>query len=295
MSQPPKSPTVRRRRLASELRRLRRAAGISLEAAAKHLDLAHSSLSRIETGQAAIRPPYVDSLARLYGVPDEQREALIRLARDAKQRGWWQSYADVLSDQYSTYIAFEAEASAIRTYEPHTMPGLLQTEDYARALTAAQLPEATAEEVERRVKVRMERQTRLTENGLRFWAILGEPALRYLVGGPEVMRAQLAHLVETAKLPHVTIQVLPYAAGAHPGMGGPFVILSYPESSDVVYLENLTRSLYLEEDEELEQYNHIYEHLRAAAVRPGDSTGLIAAALRPLAGQADERERGRGR
>jgi transcriptional regulator with XRE-family HTH domain len=270
------NPTIRRRRLAAELRRLRKAAGISLEDAARHLDLTHSTLSRVETGQTGIRPPYVESLGRLYGVGDADREALVQLARDARQRGWWHAYSGVLSDQYSAYIGFETEATSIRTYEPQTVPGLLQTEGYARALTTAQLPEASNDEIEMWVGVRMARQERLAaDDAPRLWAILGEPALRYLVGGAQVMREQLARLVELSELPHVTIQVLPYSAGAHPGMGGPFVILSFPSDPDVVHLENLTSSLYLEGQEELDRYILIYEHLRATASRPDESRHLI--------------------
>lgn len=273
---PRPSPTVRRRRLASELRRLRKDAGISLEDAARHLDLTHSTLSRVETGQAGIRPPYVDALARLYGVNDTERDALVQLAREARQRGWWVAYSDVLSEQYSAFIGFETEADSIRTYEPQTIPGLLQTEEYARALIRAQLPDATPENIERRVRVRMERQARMTANDPpHLWAIIGEPAIRYLVGGPAVTRAQLDHLAEMAELPHLTLQVLPYSAGAHPGMGGPFVILGFPTDADVVYLENLTSGLYLEGEQEVKRYNLIFDHLRATAARTDESRRLI--------------------
>ncbi|MFI5952607.1 helix-turn-helix domain-containing protein [Cryptosporangium sp. NPDC051539] len=282
MAQRP-SPTVRRRRLAEQLRRLRKAAGISLEDAAEHLDISHSALSRIETGQATARTAYVDTLARLYGVDDRQREALVRLAREARQRGWWHPYNDVLNDQYAAYISFETEAVSIRTYEPQTVPGLLQTEAYARALVTAQLPEASADQVDKRVQLRMERQARVrSDDPLRLWVILGEPVLRYQVGGLDAMRQQLEHLLEVGERPHTTIQVLPYSAGAHPGMGGPFVILGFEDSADVVYLENLTSSVYLEADSEVAQYTLTYEHLRAAANNREQSGQLIQRALREL-------------
>lgn len=269
--------------MAAELRRLRKAAGITLEEAAHHLDVTHSTLSRVETGHAGIRPPYVESLLRLYGVDEAERDALIKLAREARQRGWWQAYSDVLSADYSSYVGFETEATSIHTYEPQTIPGLLQTEPYARALTRAQEPDFSPDEVEPRVKLRMERQARLDgEDSVRFWAILGEAALRYEVGGPEVMREQLERLLDAAEPPNVTIQVLPFAIGAHPGMFGPFVVLSFADFPDTVYMEHLTRSLYLEEEEEIERYRLVFEHLRAVAVSPEESRKMITRTLREV-------------
>lgn len=281
------SPTVRRRWLATELRRLRKSARVTLEDAAKHLDLTHSTLSRVETGQATIRPPYVESLLRLYGVPESERELLVQLAREARQRGWWESYDTVLLEQYSAYIGFETEASSIRNYEPQTVPGLLQTEQYARALTRAQLPDVTAREVDDRVAVRLERQTHLKgADSARLWTVIAEPALHYMVGGSEVMREQLLRLLDVSSQPNVNIQVLPFSAGAHAGMAGPFVILGYENYPDVVYLENMTSSLYLEKEPQVEIYTRAYEHLRAVALSPEETRKMIAKAAEELPASA---------
>jgi transcriptional regulator with XRE-family HTH domain len=262
------TPTVRRRRLAAELRQLRKDAGVSLDDAAKHLGVSPSTLSRVETGQTGIRPPYVDALARLYGVKDSERDAMVLLAREARQRGWWHVYG--LPEQYAAYIGFETEASSIRTYEPQTVPGLLQTEDYTRALTTAQFPETTPAELDQLVQVRRERQERLTS--LRLWVIIGEPCLHYRVGD---LDDQLRHLLGLMELPNITIQVLPYSAGAHPGMGGPFVLMGFPTDPDIVYLENLTTSLYLEGEADVGRYTLIFDHLRATALSQEETRRMI--------------------
>ncbi len=278
-----RGPNLRRRRLAAELRRLRVEAGITLEDAARHLDLAHSSLSRVETGHATARLPYVDSLLRLYRVPEGDREPLLQLAREARQRGWWTAYGDSLSNDYSAYIDFETEALSIRNYEPQTVPGLLQTESYARALIRGQSPDLSADETERQVTVRAARQERITgDEPARLWAIIGEPVLHYQVGGRGVLGEQLQHLLDMSEPPHIQIQVLPFTAGAHPGMASAFVILGFEGFPDVVHLENLTRGLYLEEGDEVRLYAETYEHLRAVALSPGDSRALLTKRLKEV-------------
>lgn len=271
---------MRRRRLATELRRLRRAAGISLEDAAHHIDLRHSSLSRVETGQAAIKPLYVEALSRLYQVPDAEREALVQLARDAKVKGWWHAYSDVLSDQYSAYIGLESEARSVRNYQNMFVPGLLQTEDYARAIITAMDPDAAEDDIERRVAVRLTRQRRLTEKPrLEFWTIVDEAALRRPTGGDKVMLGQRLRLIEMARLPNVTLQVLPVEIGAHAGMGGPFSILEFPDprDTDVGYVDCAAGELYLEEPEDVRRCDTLYNHLRASALSTEASAERIRA------------------
>jgi transcriptional regulator with XRE-family HTH domain len=261
--------TVRRRRLASELRRLRRAAGVSLEDAARHLDVAHSTLSRIETGQAVARTAYVDALARMYRVDEVEHEALVKLAREARQRSWWHAYGDVLSRQYGAYIGLEAEASSVRNYETLLVPGLLQTETYARTVITAMLPDATPEEVERKVAVRLTRQRRLVEQPVvKFWAIVNESVLVRPTGGEAVMREQNGCLAELAGLTNVTLQVLPLDVGAHAGMLGSFSLLSFPDprDEDVAYVDTPAGEIYLETPEEVERLTLAYDHIRSSAL-----------------------------
>lgn len=276
--------TARRLRLAAELRRERKKADVELKDAADHLGLVPSSLSRMETAKAEVKVPYVESLMRLYGAPDETTDALKQLARDARKRGWWRDYKDVLTSEYQDFIAFEAEAFALHDYEPDTVPGLLQTEDYARALLRSQLPDAPDDDVERRVKVRMERQARLRgDDPLQLWAVVGEGALRYLVGGKDVMRGQLQHFAEMAAPSNVNIrlQVLPFAGGAHPGMAGSFTVLGYDDLK-LIYLEHLTTSQYLDEDEHINAYTLMFEHLQVAALSRTESRKLVVEAYQAL-------------
>ncbi|MGH3329267.1 MAG: helix-turn-helix domain-containing protein [Streptomycetales bacterium] len=280
---PETTPTVRRRRLGAELRRLREAAGLTMDEAGKGLERAESTISRIENARNAIRPLDVRLLLDLYGVTDKRaRAALEALARDSRKKGWWHTYADLLSPAYSDLISLEDDAEGVLTFELALVPGLLQTEDYARAVLTGGRMTAAAEEVETLVTVRMTRQAVLArpESPLRLWAIVSEAALRQQIGGPDVMRAQLRHLVEAADRPNVTLQVLPFSAEAHPGSNGPFVVFEFPESTalDVVLLENLTSSLYLEQEPEVRRYTLAYEHLRAIALAPADSRKLIARA-----------------
>jgi len=273
------APPVRRRLLGSAIRRFREQAGYSLEDAARMLECDRSKISRIETGQRGIRPKELRELLVEYGVDDDRREALLTIARQARQAGWWQSYSHVMSDAYQDFTGLEATAATIWTYEAQLVPGLLQTEAYARAIAGASLVGESQEEREQFVQVRLTRQQVLTrDNPLHFWAILSEGALRQMVGGPEVMRAQLRHLTEIgSNQPNVNLQVLPFAVGAHAATSGPFVIMKFPEAPDlgVVYLEGQTGGIYLESADEVARYTLVFEHLRASALSTAATVRLI--------------------
>jgi len=279
------SPTVRRRRLAAELRRLREAADLTCDEVGEQLEWSGSKVSRIETGRVGVRPRDVRDLLDIYGVTDERhRDALVRLAREARQKGWWTTYGDVMVESFLTYIGLEAEASAMRDFQIDLVPALVQTENYAQAVTFT-FPGSTPDEIKHRVALRMGRQARLTgDNPLQFWAVVDESALRRQVGGGSIMQEQLHHLVQISELANVTIQVLPFTAGAHPSMGTSFVILQFPEPTDpdVVYLEGMTSGLYLERTEEITTYALSFDHLRTAALSPDESAAMITAVAREL-------------
>jgi len=224
-------------------------------------------------------------MLELYRVPAEQREDLVQLARDSRQKGWWHAYSDTMLPQMATYVGLESAASEIRIYEVSLIPGLLQTEDYARAVIRAGMMNSPSEDVERRVRLRMARQPAATrDDPPKIWAVLDEAALRRWVGGAGLMRLQLEHLLAQAALPNIAIQVIPFAGGAHPAMGRPFIILVFPErvDTDVVYLEDLTSSLYVEDIAEVDRYNVFFNHLRATALSFDDSAALIASVLKEM-------------
>jgi hypothetical protein len=280
------SPTMRRRRLARELARLREERGMTIREAATALEWDPSKLSRVEGLQRGMIVRDVRRLLDLYGVTDQaQREALFELARQAKQRGWWQAYADVMPSEYATLIGLEAEAAEIRTYQPELIHGLLQTEDYARAVIRSGRPGDTATEVDRRVEIRMTRQQILDrQDPPRLRVVLNEAAVRRMVGGPDVMRAQLARLTADRDRSNVTVQVLPFTAGEHPAMAsGPFVLLEFPQAADpgVVTAENLTGSLSLDAPDDFRQYARTFDFLQAAALGPRESRDMLST----LAGQ----------
>src|SRR5690242_1345437 len=280
------SPTMRRRRLARELARLREERGMTIRQAAGALEWDPSKLSRVEGLQRGIIVRDVRRLLDLYQVTGEaDREALFELARQAKQPGWWQAYADVLPSEYADLIGLEAEAAEIRTYQPELIHGLLQTEGYARAVIRAGRPGDTAEQVSRRVELRMTRQQILDrQDPPRLRVIVNEAAVRRVTGGPDVMRAQLAALTAERDRSNVTVQVLPFTAGEHPAMAsGPFVLLRFPQAEDpgVVNAENLTGSLLLDAPEDFRQYARTFDCLQAAALGPRESRDMLIA----LAGQ----------
>ncbi|MEZ0073876.1 helix-turn-helix transcriptional regulator [Planotetraspora sp. GP83] len=279
-----RSPAVRLRRLSGELMRLRGEAGFTREDVALRLGVANSTVYRIETGHTRPQGRTMRDLLDLYGVGGSERTALLELAREAARRGWWHAFGDVLP---GPYVGLEAEASSVRNYEPLLVPGLLETEAYARAVVGAALVKDPAE-IERRITVRMERQRRLTgPEAVDLWVVMDEAALRRPVGGPAVMAEQLRRLGEVARQPNVTIQVLPFESGAYLGMGNPLAILTFPdpEDPDVVFLENMGGELYLEGSEQVRGYVQVFDHLRAAALGPESSLEKIESVEKEMAGR----------
>lgn len=269
-------PTVRRRRLAGELRRLREAAELTIDEVGEKLECSASKISRIETGHVGVTPRDVRDMLELYGLMGDEREALVQLAREARKRGWWHAYNEVFT---GTFVGLEADASSLRAYQALLVPGLLQTERYARTVIRALRPDADETELKRRVAARMARQELLTDPAPpEYWAVIDEAVLRRRVGGCEVMAEQVSRLLEVARLPHVTLQVVPFGAGAHPGMEGPFLILGFPEQADpdVVYVDSTSSGLYLEMPDDVRRYTLMFDHLRATALKPDDSVELIA-------------------
>ncbi|MER7192116.1 helix-turn-helix domain-containing protein [Streptomyces flaveolus] len=277
-------PVVRRRKLGAELRALRTSAGITSGEAARLVGWHQSKVSRIETGTSGAKPADVRLLLDAYGVEDrELRELLVVLAGSDDAGGrhhWWHAYRGVLPPTYRDFISLESQASAMRTLETTVVPGLLQTPEYARAVTRAAVDGLPEERLDTLVEVRLARQDVLrTDPPLELNAVLDEAVLRREVGGPGVMARQLTRLVEAARLPHVRLQVLPFSAGAHIGVTGPFVIFSFPSTSDldVVVLDHLTSSLHLERKEDLEAYTEAFNALLLHALSPEDSLDYIAA------------------
>jgi transcriptional regulator with XRE-family HTH domain len=277
-----RSPTVRRRRLGLELRRLREAAGITIEAVAERLECSSSKISRIETGHSGATPRDVRDMLAVYGVDGKAAEELVQVAREARQKGWWHLYGTVLT---GAYVGLEAAASEIRQYEAQVVPGLLQVPEYARTMIGRARPDIGESEVDRRVRVRIARQSLVTQDDpLHLAVVLDEAVFHRLVGGLAVMRRQLDHLVMMAGQPNVTLQVLPFAVGAHAGMDGSFAILGYedPADPDVVFAENAAGGLFLEKDEELRRYHVIFDQLRMSALPPDQSAEFIAARAKEL-------------
>jgi len=276
------SPTLRRRQLGMELRRLREAAGVTIEQVAERLECSASKISRIETGQSGATTRDVRDILEVYRVSSDEADTLLQIAREARQKGWWQLFGTVLT---GAYVGLEAAADAVRSYEALVVPGLLQTEDYARAMIRAARPDIDMAEVDQRVRVRMGRQSLLTQDDpLDLWVVLDEAVLHRPVGGKAIMRQQLDHLVASADQPNITLQVLPFAAGAHAGMDGTFTMLLYeePTNQNVVFAANAAGGLFLEKDEELTRYSFIFDHLRANALRPEESAAMIAALAKEL-------------
>ncbi|WP_030171149.1 helix-turn-helix domain-containing protein [Spirillospora albida] len=273
-------PTVRGRRLARELRKLREEQGLTLQEVADRLDWSRATVSRLETSQTRPRPGDIADLLDLYGVPSPDRDALITLARQAGQRGWWTAYQDVFA---GSYVALEDEASHIRTWDPQLIHGLLQTEPYARAVITAGRLLPAQEDIERRIAARKIRQTLLDrEKAPLLHVVFDEAVLHRPIGGREVMREQLAALTTTAARPSVIIQVLPYAAAAHAGLDGRFTILSYPDPADpdIAYVEGTMGDVYLESAGEIAKHRDRFDRIEAAALSPEDSAHLIAEAAR---------------
>ena len=279
-------PTVRRMLVGAQLRRLRSEAGLTREQAGEAIRASEWKIHRLENGQVGFKERDIIDLLRLYGIadPDEMATFLL-LTREANHPGWWQHYGDVLPRWFRTYVDLESAAALIRTYEGQFIPGLLQTDDYMRAVVQGAHLEESAEEVGRRVRLRLARQTLLTrEQPPRLWAVIDEAAMRRPVGGREVMRGQLERLIEAAKLPNVTLQVLPFDAGAHPAMLGAFSILRFAdrELPDVVYLEHLTNAVYLDKRDEVERYLDVMELLCVQSEPPARTVELLERTLDEL-------------
>ncbi|MFI7501341.1 helix-turn-helix domain-containing protein [Streptomyces sp. NPDC049687] len=271
------NPTVRRRRLGQELRKLREDKGMTAEQVAERLLVSQSKISRLENGRRSISQRDVRDLCGVYEVQDQRIvDSLMEMAKDSRQQGWWHAFGDI---PYSIYIGLETDAQSLRVYEPQVVTGLLQTRAYAEAIVRGGSPENSVEEVEKRVQVRMRRQERISaeENPLRLWVVLDEAALRRVVGDRNVMREQLEYVVDMMQQPHVTVQVLPFEMGAHTGITGQYAILEFADTADasVVYIEGVTSDLYLEKALDVQKYSVMYEHLRAQALNVDQSRQFI--------------------
>jgi transcriptional regulator with XRE-family HTH domain len=273
------SPTVRRKRLGIELRRLREQAHLTCEDVGQRLDCSGTRISRMETGRISVRPGDVRELLEVYGVTGTEADSLVQLAREARRKGWWHTYGRALPTWFEPYIGLEAEAVRLRDFQSMVLPGLLQTEDYARAVLRAAPSAGPAADIDRQVALRMQRQgvlSQATPPGL--WVVLSESVLRVQVGGASVMQAQLSRLNEIAVQRNVMLQVLPFSTAAHVQPISPFTILEFADPADptVVYLEHLTGSLLLENEEEVVRYTVVFDHLRAEALGTAQSADLIA-------------------
>ncbi|WP_328299911.1 helix-turn-helix domain-containing protein [Streptomyces sp. NBC_00435] len=280
------NPTVSRRRLGSELRRLRQISGMTSQQVADRLLISQPKLSFLENGRRLIKPRDVRDLCWLYGVQDQRLvDDLMRLAGESGWQGWWNAYGDI---PYGAYIGLETEAAVIRTYEPLVIPGLLQTPAYARAIIAGTIPHATPDQAAALLQVRLRRQDRLNERGnpLRLSAVLDESALRRVVGSREVMREQLEHLTHFGVQSHITVQVLPHGVGAHPGVSGQFSLLEFAGTTDVnvVYLEGFTSDRYLEKRSDVRRYSDTYAHVQARALNPDSTRQFITEVIKEYLG-----------
>jgi len=263
---------------------LREAAELTIDEVAEKLECSASKISRIETGHVGVTPRDARDMLELYGQTGDEREALVQLAREARKPGWWQAYKEVFT---GTFVGLEADASSLRAFQALLVPGLLQTERYARAVIRAMRPDAEEAEIQRRVDARTARQQLLTDpNPPEYWAVIDEAVLHRAVGGREVMAQQADRLLAMAQLPHVTIQVVPFGAGAHPGMEGPFLILGFPEPADpdVVYVDSTSGGFFLELPPDVRRYSLMFDHLRATALKPDDSVDKIAEAAERFSG-----------
>ncbi|MGP3967639.1 helix-turn-helix domain-containing protein [Streptomyces sp. 6N223] len=282
MAEARSGPTVGQIVLGLRLRDLRQRAGCSFADAAAVLSVNTTTVRRMEKAEVGLRPLYVKALLERYGVAAEEIDSFLALVDEANRPGWWHRYRDVLPDWFSLYVSLEGEASLIRAYEPHCVPGLLQTEDYARVLLRTGFPGATKEELDRRVALRMARQELLSRpQAPLLWAVVEEHVLRRRVGGPSVMRGQIDRLVEATALPNVTLQIMPFNAGPHPGMFGPFQLFRFeiPELPDIVYAESLTGAVYLEERPDTAVYREVLDRMSAQAA-PVQDTGAILGEIR---------------
>ena len=277
--QPQGSATARRLLVGARLRRLREAKGISREEAGYTIRASESKMSRVELGRVAFKERDVGDLLMLYGVTDpEQRDQVLALAREANHPGWWREYEDVLPGWFNNYVGLEEAAVGIRTYEIQFVPGLLQTEGYARAVIGSGLPPPTSQDLDRAVALRVARQQVLTRpSPPHVWAVVDEAALRRPVGDSAIVDSQITRLLEVAELPHVALQILPLRAGAHAAGGGAFTILRFGEHElpDVVYVEQLVSALYLDKSEPVDRYTEVMNRLSVESLTPQETSAFL--------------------
>ncbi|MCZ4119089.1 helix-turn-helix domain-containing protein [Streptomyces sp. H39-S7] len=282
-ARPGGAPTVLRVVLGKRLQDLREKAGLSYEQAGLALDVTHATIRRMEKAEVGLKPPYVEKLLLTYGVTSPSEvNGFLALAREANRPGWWHRFRDVLPEWFSAFVSLEGEASIIRAYEPHYVPGLLQTEEYARAVLWAGLPHASVEEIDRLVALRLERQALLTrDKAPLLWVVMDETVLRRPIGGVDVMRAQIAHLAEVTAMPNVRLQIMPFTAGPHPAMYGPFHIFRFEiqELPDIAYTESLIGGAYFDERDDVSAFLEALDRMCAQAA-PAQSTKAILGGIR---------------
>ncbi len=278
-------PTVLRIALGAQLRRLRKASGITAEAAGYAIRASHAKISRIELGRVGFKERDVADLLTLYGITDEQKqEPFLALARQANEPGWWHRYSDILPDWFEMYIGLEQACAVIRTYEPQLMPGLLQTQESARAVLKLGHSNESADDIERRIALRMARQEILGRpDAPNLWAVIDEAAL-WRFDERSAMRAQIQHLIDMAESPSITIQVIPFYSGGYAAIGGPFSILRFsePDLPDIVYLEQLTSALYLDKPPDVQHYLVVMDRLCVQAKSPAETTRFLNSTLKEL-------------
>ncbi|MFI8813592.1 MULTISPECIES: helix-turn-helix domain-containing protein [unclassified Streptomyces] len=268
--------------MAAELRRLRAAAGLTREEVTESTGINGATLYRIEKARARPQKRTLLALLQAYGASETQRVDLLAVQSGSHDQGWLRPYHSELPEEYTAYIGFESEARTVRNYESLFIPGIAQTDAYARAVIKGVLPTASHTEVEQRVQARIERQELLAKNGpLELWAIMDEAAIRRTVGGRDVMRTQIRHLLTLMEEPHITLQVIPFGTGAHAGMTGSFVHMDFPDVQDpeLVYLDTPAGDLFLESEAEIRRYKSMFEHLQAVALGPSDTAGLLASVV----------------
>ncbi|MGV9315722.1 helix-turn-helix domain-containing protein [Streptomyces sp. NPDC003691] len=280
MSEPRSAPTVLQMVLGRRLLQLRQTAGLSAQDVGRKLRQSHTTITRMERAEVTLKWLTVKALLEIYGVGEEESAEFLALTDQANVSGWWQSYRDVLPNWFGVHVSLESGATGIRAYEPHVVPGLLQTPEYARCVLSLGLPRATAEVVERQIALRRERQallTRVDPEPPHFWAVVDETVLRRPVGPPEVMREQLDHLLAVAHLPSVTFQVAPFRAGLHPGGFGPFSVFRFeiPELPDVVGIDSLTRATYTEDPVEVALHREALDQMSTYALSRKDTLRLL--------------------
>ncbi len=276
------APTVLRMVLGKRLRHLREQAKVSFEQAAEAIDVTPLTVRRMEKAEVGLRIPYVRELLRTYGVSGAETDDFLRMAKEANQPGWWYKYRTVLPDWFRAYVSLESDATVIRIYEPHYVPGLLQTPDYARTLFRIGFPNESEEAIERRVTLRTTRADLLTTpKAPAMWAVLEESVLRRPVGGPHVMRAQIDRLIDAIDLPNVKVQIMPFSAGPHPGAFGPFHYFrfGFTELPDIVYTENLTGAVYVDQADDVVGYLETLDRM-AVQADPVDRTRSLLVKMR---------------